>query len=63
MVTLNDVLISSFSAGGGGGSAKPSESMTLNFAKIEYKVVTYDSKNKNPKPSTAAYDLQAAAPV
>ena len=40
-ITLTDVLVSSYQLGSaGGGGAKPNESLSLNFTKIEYKYST-----------------------
>jgi hypothetical protein len=36
-IKLDSVLISSYQTGGSGGSAQPTESLSLNFSKIEYK--------------------------
>jgi type VI secretion system secreted protein Hcp len=55
VITLNDVLISSFSTAGSGTDDKPTESISLNFAKIEFSyrpddgsdpvVVTFDNSD------------------
>ncbi len=40
-ITLTNVLVSSYQLGSsGGGGAKPNESLSLNFTKIEYKYST-----------------------
>lgn len=40
VITLEDVLVSSYQIGGqGGGQNFPTESISLNFAKIEFKYV------------------------
>ncbi len=36
VITLTDLLVSSFQTSGGGGSQSPSESFSLNFTKIEF---------------------------
>ena len=36
---------------------RPSESVSLNFAKIEYKEITLDDKGGAAKPQTKIYDL------
>src|SRR3954451_281483 len=43
VLTLTDVLISSYNISGSHGAGKPApnESLTLNFAKIEYKTTTF----------------------
>jgi type VI secretion system secreted protein Hcp len=55
VITLNDVLVSSFSTAGNGTDDKPTESVSLNFAKIEFSyrpddgsepvVVTFDNSD------------------
>ena len=52
---LEDTLVSSYSLSSGGD--KPSESLSLNFAKFEYKFIHRDSAGKET-PSQALYDLR-----
>jgi type VI secretion system secreted protein Hcp len=51
---LSDTLVSSYSASSGGDA--PTESVSFNFTKIEYKYITYDAAG-SPKPATAFYDM------
>lgn len=63
VMTLENSLISSYSVSGHGGpgSDRPMESLSINFTKIEYKVVESDAKNKADKPKIAAWDLDKGA--
>jgi type VI secretion system secreted protein Hcp len=58
-VTLENCLISSFScsAHGGEGNTIPMESLSINFTKIEYKMLPSDPKNKTAAPMMATYDI------
>ena len=58
--TLSDVLISSMSTSASGGMSEPSESLTLNFTKIEmtFKPSGKDAATTNPV--AAKYDLSTA---
>lgn len=51
---LTDTAVSGFSMSSGGD--RPSESLSLNFTKVETKVVTIDDKGSS-KPSTVTYNL------
>lgn len=53
--TLTGTLISGYSISSGGD--RPSESISLNFTKIEYKFTPYDAANKAGTPVTVSYDL------
>jgi type VI secretion system secreted protein Hcp len=53
--TLTNALISGYSVSTGGD--RPSESISINFTKIEYKFTPYDVKNKAGTPVTVSYDL------
>jgi type VI secretion system secreted protein Hcp len=53
---LSECLISSYSMSSGG--EKPVESLSLNFTKIEYKYIPYDSAHKALSPLTGGYDLK-----
>ena len=55
-VTLENIIISSFSQSSGGGA--PSESVSFNYTKIEYSHQLRDEKGA-PKPKRVAYDLKA----
>jgi len=52
--TLSSCGLSGYSVSSGGD--RPSESMSLNFTKVEIKYTTYD-KDNNPSPNTVSYDL------
>lgn len=52
---LTDTLVSSYSHSTGGD--RPTELISLNFVKMEYKFISRNSKG-NPTPSTASYDLR-----
>lgn len=53
--TLTNALISGYSVSSGGD--RPSESLSINFTKIEYKLTPYDDKNNAGTPVTVSYDL------
>jgi len=53
---LNDVLISSYQTGGGGDSL-PNESISLNFAKIEWEYFQQDSKGSTASAGKAWWSL------
>jgi type VI secretion system secreted protein Hcp len=55
---LGDVLLSGYSVSSGGD--RPTETLSLNYAKIEYKVDTLDVKNKSKQNKSAVYDLALA---
>jgi type VI secretion system secreted protein Hcp len=54
---LTECLVGSYSLASGGD--KPTESLSLNFTKIEYKYIPYDSAHKPLSPLTGGYDLKA----
>lgn len=54
---LTDVLVSGYSMSSGGD--RPSESLSLNYAKIEYAQDTFDVKNKSKANKSTTYDLAA----
>ena len=53
--TLTNSLISGYSVSTGGD--RPSELISINFTKIEYKHIPYDGANKAGTPVTVSYDL------
>lgn len=53
--TLTNALISSYSVSTGGD--RPTESISINFTKIEFKLTPYDNTNKAGTPVTVSYDL------
>ncbi|WP_119459029.1 type VI secretion system tube protein Hcp [Rhodospirillaceae bacterium SYSU D60014] len=56
--TLTDAMISAYSMSSGGD--RPSESLSLNFTKIETKYTPYDANHKPGNPITTSYDLKTA---
>jgi len=52
---LTNALISGYSVSSAGD--RPSESLSINFTKIQYKFIPYDDKNKAGTPVTVSYDL------
>lgn len=53
--TLTNALVSGYSLSSGGD--RPSESISINFTKVEYKHIPYDEKNKAGTPVPVSYDL------
>jgi type VI secretion system secreted protein Hcp len=58
---LSDVLISGYSVSSGGD--RPTESLSLNYAKIEFAQDTFDTKNKSKQNKSTTYDLAAGKQV
>jgi type VI secretion system secreted protein Hcp len=58
-ITLNDVLVSGVSTGGTSGDPLPTESISLNFTKIEWVYVPVDADGKPGEPVRAEYDLDS----
>ena len=54
---LTNCMISGYSMGSGGD--RPSESLSLNFTKIQYKYTKFSGENKVGSPATSGYDLEA----
>ncbi len=59
--TLEDCMISGYSLSSGGD--RPSESLSLNFTKVEFKLITQDDKGGTGTPETVTYDLALAKVV
>ena len=57
-VTLTDLLVSSYQSSGAGGSPLPVDSVSLNFAKIEYSYSPQDEKGKLGGPVAVGYDVK-----
>jgi type VI secretion system secreted protein Hcp len=57
-LTLTNAMISGYSVSSGGD--RPSESLSINFTKIEYKYTPYDDKHKAGTAVPVTYDLTAA---
>lgn len=53
--TLTNALISSYQVSSGGD--RPTESVSLNFTKLEFKYIPFDDKNKAGTAVTVSYDL------
>jgi type VI secretion system secreted protein Hcp len=53
--TLTNALVSAYSVSSGGD--RPSESVSISFTKIEYKLTPFDTANKAGTPVTVSYDL------
>lgn len=53
--TLTNTLVSAYSVSTGGD--RPSESFSLSFTKVEFKLIPYDNENKAGNPITVSYDL------
>ncbi len=53
--TLTDSLISGYSVSSGGD--RPSESISINFTKIEFKFTAFDAKNKTASPMVVGYNM------
>jgi type VI secretion system secreted protein Hcp len=58
-ITLTNAMISGYSVSSGGG--RPSENISLNFTKIEYKYTPFNDQHKPGSAVPVTYDLTAAA--
>ena len=56
--TLTNTMISGYSISSGGD--RPSESLSLNFTKVECKLTSMDAKNADGSPENVTYDLALA---
>jgi len=61
-ITMSDVLITGFNAGGS-GDKKPTEEVTLNFAKIEFEYTPQGADGNALDKVKAGYDLKAGTKV
>jgi type VI secretion system secreted protein Hcp len=60
VVTMSDLLVSSFQTGGSGGSdVLPIDTCSMNFSKIEIEYKTQDAKGNVGKPVKVGYDVKA----
>jgi type VI secretion system secreted protein Hcp len=57
-ITLTNAMLSGYSVSSGGD--RPSESITINFTKIEYKYTPYDDQHKAGTAVPVTYDLTTA---
>jgi len=60
VITLTEVIVSSYSMSGGGGGEHPSESFSLAFAKIKYEYKPQDEKGGLGGAKTFTWDVKAA---
>ena len=58
---LSNTLISGFSMSGKGGGVRPTESLTLNFTKVEFKNLP-GTPGETGTPDSVQYDLSTAKP-
>jgi type VI secretion system secreted protein Hcp len=58
LITFTDVLISSYQTGGGGGDVLPVESITFNFAKMEYSYAPQKDDGTLDSPIVHTVDLK-----
>jgi len=58
-ITLSDVLVTSYQAGGSSGGDRPTESLSLNYAKIEYEVAAQNPDGSLGDANKAGWDLKA----
>jgi len=58
-ITLSDVMVSSYSTGGSSGDDRPTESVSLNFAKIKMSYVEQDASGRAGAATEFGWDLKA----
>ena len=63
VITLTDVAVTSISSGGSGGSDRLTESISLNFTKIEYKYVQQNADGSTADPITVGWNVSANTPL
>ena len=59
VITLSDVLVSSYSTGGSSGDDRPTESISLNFAQIKMSYVEQDTKGSAGAAVEFGWDIKA----
>ncbi len=59
VIKMNDVLISSYQTGGSGQDDRPTDEVSLNFAKIEFTYKPQKPDGSFDAPITEAWDLKA----
>jgi type VI secretion system secreted protein Hcp len=59
VITLSDVLVSSYSTGGSSGEDRPIESISLNFAQIKMSYVEQDAKGSAGAAVEFGWDIKA----
>jgi type VI secretion system secreted protein Hcp len=62
-VTLEDILVSSYNAGGASGGDAPADALSLNFAKIEFSYSIQKPDGTLDAPIRAGYDLKEAKSI
>lgn len=58
IVTMSDLLCSSYNTGGSAGDVIPVDQVSLNFSKIEYEYKPQDATGKVGSPVKTGYDLK-----
>ncbi|HKZ03363.1 MAG TPA: type VI secretion system tube protein Hcp [Pyrinomonadaceae bacterium] len=58
IVTMSDVLVSSYQTGGSAGDVIPTDQISINFSKIQFKYGLQDEKGKVTNPVLAGYNLK-----
>jgi type VI secretion system secreted protein Hcp len=61
VVTLEDLIVSSYESGGSNGALLPTDQFALNFAKIKFEYKQQDAKGGLGPRSTVGWDLQRNA--
>jgi type VI secretion system secreted protein Hcp len=59
VLKMSDVLISSYQTGGSAGDDRPTDQVSMAFAKVEYRFFPQDSRGMLEPPITAGWDLKA----
>lgn len=54
IITMTDVMVTSYSIGGSGGEDRLTENITLNFAQIEFKYIPFDESGRQQEPVTVS---------
>jgi type VI secretion system secreted protein Hcp len=55
---MSDVIFTSFQTGDSSGSARPVESLSMNFSKITFRHIPLDTAGKPMSPLNAGYDVK-----
>jgi type VI secretion system secreted protein Hcp len=59
IVTMTDVMVTSYQTGGSGGEDRLTENITLNFAKVESKYTPQDAKGAGGSQMTFGWNIEA----
>ena len=62
-ITMNDVLVTSYSTGGSGGEDRLTENVTLNFAKVKVTYKEQAPKGAQAKAPSIGWDIAANVPA